>query len=339
MDLQFEAIDEDMPGPKWRRVFDRHWHAYSRWFVRDGVRSRPTYFMSLKALRKHMPELLPTYEAIVATAGDGDLEARFLSMWCPPFYVGGCSQAILTSAEPALIRNYDYSPRLLEGTWLASRFNGKRVVAVVDCLWGVLDGINEDGLAVSLSFGGRTAAGQGFGIPVVLRYVLEFASTTAEAVAMLQRIPVHMSYSIAVIDREGNHATVYVNPDRPTEVVERRVSTNHQHGVEWARHAETTRSVERETAVEKSLVGAADSKSVLAAFLRPPVYQTSYGRGYGTLYTAVYHPLDASVELVWPGSVWRQSCAAFKDEVRIIRFNDGDSGGFAPTFKQGAVSS
>jgi predicted choloylglycine hydrolase len=339
MDLQFEAIDEDMPGPKWRRVFDRHWHAYSRWFVRDGVRSRPTYFMSLKALRKHMPELLPTYEAIVATAGDGDLEARFLSMWCPPLYVGGCSQAILTGAEPALIRNYDYSPRLLEGTWLASRFNGKRVVAVVDCLWGVLDGINEDGLAVSLSFGGRTAAGQGFGIPVVLRYVLEFASTTAEAVAMLQRIPVHMSYSIAVIDRQGKHATVYVNPDRPAEVVERRVSTNHQHGVEWARHAETTKSVEREVAVEKALSGSADVDRVLSGFLRPPVYQTSYGRGYGTLYTAVYRPLDASVELVWPGSVWRQSCAEFQDEVRIIRFNDGDSGGFAPTFKQGAVSS
>ncbi len=85
MDLQFEAIDEDMPGPKWRRVFDRHWHAYSRWFVRDGVRARPTYLMSLKALRGHMPELLPTYEAIVAAAGGGDLEARFLSMWCPPF--------------------------------------------------------------------------------------------------------------------------------------------------------------------------------------------------------------------------------------------------------------
>ena len=59
----------------------------------------------------------------------------------------------------------------------------------------------------------------------------------------------------------------------------------------------------------------------------------------GTLYTAVYRPLDASVELVWPGAVWRQSCAEFHDEVRIIRFNDGDSGGFAPTFKQGAVSS
>ena len=58
----------------------------------------------------------------------------------------------------------------------------------------------------------------------------------------------------------------------------------------------------------------------------------------GTLYTALYKPQDASVELVWPGAVWRQSCADFQDEVRYIRFNDGDSGGFAPTFKQGTVS-
>ena len=75
-------------------------------------------------------------------------------------------------SSPVLIRNYDYSPKLLEGTWFASRLNGKRVLGVVDCLWGVLDGINDEGLAVSLSFGGRTTSGKGFGIPLVLRYIL-----------------------------------------------------------------------------------------------------------------------------------------------------------------------
>ncbi|MGJ7038746.1 hypothetical protein J2Y63_002001 [Shinella sp. BE166] len=42
------------------------------------------------------------------------------------------------------------------------------------------------------------------------------------------------------------------------------------------------------------MAGAADTQRVLAGFLRPPVYQTSYWRGYGTLYTALYRPLDAS---------------------------------------------
>jgi predicted choloylglycine hydrolase len=336
MDITFEAIDEARPGVKWRRVFDRHWHAYSRWFVRDGIRARPTYLASVKALKAHMPELLPAYEEIVAAAGGGDLEARFLSMWCPPVYVGGCSQAIVDGPSPALIRNYDYSPRLLEGTWLASRLTGKRVVAMLDCLWGVLDGINEDGLAASLSFGGRTAAGQGFGVPLALRYVLEFASTTAQAVAILRRVPIHMSYTVALVDRSGHHATVYVNPDRPAESLERRVSTNHQHAVEWPRHAETTRSVERVAALERAVAHDNDPERLLRAFLRHPVYQTSYRRGYGTLYTALYKPETTSVELVWPTLRWRQSCSEFRDEVRSIRFHDDDAGG-TPAFKHGAV--
>ena len=322
MDIVFDAISEDQPGPKWRSVYDRYWHAYSRWFLKDGVRSRPTYLASLKSLKAHMPELLPAYEAIVAMAGGGDLEARFLSMWCPPAYVGGCSQAIVTGDHPVLIRNYDYSPKLLEGTWIASRLNGKRVLAVVDCLWGVLDGINEDGLAVSLSFGGRTNCGLGFGIPIVLRYVLEFASDVAEAVAILKRVPVHMAYSVALVDAQGNHATVFVNPDRQAEVLNLLVTTNHQHKVDWQRHAEATKSVEREQVLVDALAKNNTAEAMLQSFMSPPVYQMSYGKGYGTLYTAVYHPATASAELVWPGARWRQSCAVFTEGRRVISFDE-----------------
>jgi predicted choloylglycine hydrolase len=259
-------------------------------------------------------------------------------MWCPPIYVGGCSQAIVGNTHPVLIRNYDYSPRLLEGTWLASRFTGRRVVAMIDCLWGVLDGTNEDGLAVSLSFGGRTAAGEGFGIPLILRYVLEFAATTAEAVAMLKRLPTHMSYTVAVVDRTGAHATVFVNPDRPAEIVESRISTNHQHSIDWARHAQTTRTIEREQTLVRALASNVDAETIVAAFLRPPVYQTSYGRGYGTLYTALYRPESASAELIWSASRWRQSCSDFIEDTRHVHFNDDGSGGFAPAVKRGFVS-
>jgi len=317
MELAFEAIDEDKPGPKWRALFDRHWHGYSRWFLREGVRARPTYMASLRAIRQHMPELLPAYEAIAEAAGGGDLEARFLAMWCPPLYVGGCSQLILTGGEPALIRNYDYSPKLLEGSWFASRLNGRRVLAMGDCLWGVLDGINEDGLALSLSFGGRTAVGKGFGIPIVMRYALEFAKDTAGAVKIFERVPVHMSYTISAIDRAGRHATIFVNPDRPAEVTKQLVSTNHQHEVEWQRHATATRSVERADALAS--VSRRKTDEALAAFFEPPLFQTSYAKGYGTLYTALYRPLDASCELVWRHDRWRQSCAEFGDGARIIQ--------------------
>jgi len=332
MHITFRAVAEDTPAAKWRAVFDHHWHAYSRWFLREGDRARPTYLASIRALKAHMPELVPAHERLVEVAGGGDVEARFLAMWCPPVYVGGCSQAIVLGEEPCLVRNYDYSPQLLEGTWLATRLLERRVLAMTDCLWGALDGINEAGLAASLSFGGRTAVGRGFGIPLVLRYVLEIATTTREAIAVLKRVPVHMAYTVAVLDARGRHATVFVAPDRPAQVVRRLVSTNHQHKVEWPRHARATRSVERAAILEQALRRSARVEDMLHAFLRPPVYQTAYGRGCGTLYTAVYRPARAAAELVWPSARWPQQCRSFANGTRTVGFDvttntfDGDPG-------------
>ena len=61
-------------------------------------------------LREHLPELLPTWERLVELVGGGDLEARFLSLYDPPAFVAGCTQALWTHRTPALIRNYDYAP-------------------------------------------------------------------------------------------------------------------------------------------------------------------------------------------------------------------------------------
>ncbi len=196
-----------------------------------------------------MPELVPTWEALVELAGGGDVESRFLSMWCPPPYIGGCSQALWFDArgheEPALLRNYDFAPLLLEGSWLATRWTGQRVAALGDCLWGALDGVNEAGLAAALSFGGRNVSGTGFGIPLLLRHVLEVAQNTAEAIQLLQRVPASMCYSITLLDRHDDWATVFVSPDRPTEVSRQRVVTNFQHEVEWPQHAQATHAVQR----------------------------------------------------------------------------------------------
>ena len=286
---------------------------------------RPSYLDCRRALRQHMPELVPVWESLVELAGGGDVEARFLSLWCPPPYIGGCSQAVWLDPaghdEPALVRNYDYAPALLEGDWVATRWRGARVVAMSDCMWGVLDGLNEAGLACSLSFGGRKVSGDGFGVPLVLRYVLEVASTTAEAVRILERIPVSTTYSITVLDRSGDWATVFVAPDRAAEVCRQAVVANHQKSVEWPQHARATRSVERQQWLEGRIVQPGSARDLALAMMFPPMLQDAYGRGYGTLYTATYWPRSGVIEMQWPGGDrWTQSVAEFSEGRRDIVF-------------------
>lgn len=314
MDFAFQAIAEDEPGPKWRAAFERFWPAYERWFLRDGDHARPRYLSSLRALRTHMPELVPTYERLTELAGDSDIAARFLSSFCPPSYLIACSQAVWSADPPFLVRNYDYSPQLCEGVILKSAWNGRRVIAMSDCMWGALDGINEDGLSVSLSFGGRQVVGAGFGVPLVLRYILEFCATTDDAISVLERVPVHMSYNVTVLDAAGRFVTAYLRPDQPALIRAVPYAANHQEEIEWEQHAKATSTLVRERFLYAQLRGGArDADAFIASFLAPPLYSSAFANGYGTLYTAVYRPLERSVEYRWPDGSWRFGFDAFEE--------------------------
>lgn len=319
MDFTFDAIAEDEPGPKWRANFDRFWPAYERWFLRDGDHARPRYLSSLRALRTHMPELVPTYERLTELAGDSDVVARFLSSFCPPSYLIACSQAVWSGEPPFLVRNYDYNPQLYEGVILKSAWNGRQVIAMSDCMWGALDGINEDGLAVSLSFGGRQVVGAGFGVPLVLRYILEFCTTTDDATSVLERVPVHMSYNVTVLDAAGKFVTAYLRPDQPALIRAVPYAANHQEEIEWEQHANATSTLTRERFLYAQLRGGArDAATFIASFLAPPLYSSAFANGYGTLYTAVYRPLARSVEYRWPSGSWAFGFDAFDEGRRTF---------------------
>ncbi len=328
MDFTFRAFTEEAPGSQWQRHFQALWPAYRRWFLRYGESDRPTYHESAKALPRHMPEMVPVYEAMVELAGGGDHAARFLAQYNPPPLFRGCSQAIYDVEEAVLVRSYDYSPYVFDGLLMRSRFATRRVIAMLDCMSGVLDGINDDGLAVSMSFGGREEFGEGFGISLVLRYLLEFAGDVTEARDLLQRLPVQGAYNIMLLDREASFVTVEIAPGQQPRFNRARVATNHQAGSHWPLYEEKVFTHMREQHMH-NLVAAREhtSYAFTREFLQFPLYQNRFARGFGTLYDAAFFPARQACEYFWPHHQWQFDFETFAAQEYRIEFIDPD--GFA----------
>lgn len=317
--MLWRAIKEELPGPKWAGLFHEYWPHYKKWWLKEGVSARPTYTESHKALSAHMPEMVPIYEDLCDLAGGGDLAARFLSFYCPPPYLTGCSQAIWTGKEPVLVRNYDYNPKAFDSLTLQTGWGGRRVIGTSDGLFGLVDGMNDVGLAISLTFGGRRDVGIGFGVPLILRYVLQTCKTAEEAGEVLSRVPTHMSYNVTVIDKKRKYLTAMLAPDRPAILTHAAVATNHQETVEWISHARITATVERERYLLQRITLHRDpEEKFIGAFLRPPLYSTAFSMGFGTLYTAVYRPRLGQMEVRWPDVNWKHSFDDFQEGARQV---------------------
>src|ERR671919_262374 len=69
--------------------------------------------------------LVPTWRRMVELTGHDELAATMLTLWDPPKFLPGCSQAALTR-PPVLVRNYDYSPDLFEQVVYSSKFGDRR---------------------------------------------------------------------------------------------------------------------------------------------------------------------------------------------------------------------
>jgi predicted choloylglycine hydrolase len=319
--LEFEAVEELEPGPEWRTRFEAMWPSYKSWYLQDDGAKRPDLDACRAALARHMPELVPIHERLVGLAGDDELAARVLSLYRPPGFVVGCSQGAWTRDEPVLVRNYDYPVSRLEGIVYLTQWGGRRVIGMSDCLWGLLDGMNDAGLAISLTFGGRRDVGDGFGIPIVVRYVLETCETVAQARDALARIPVHAPQNLTVLDRSGTYLTAYVGPGRPAEFHTVAATTNHQGKVEWPEYAAAIRTEERERCVLALLDDPEMTRGqFISAFLEPPLHNTNYAQGFGTTYTAAYFPAEGRAEYRWPDAVWRQSFDHFEPGSRMRTF-------------------
>lgn len=320
MELLFSAVD-DRQGAQWAAHFRHLWPGYRQWYLREGIENRPTFLETRMALRQHMPEMLPLWERCVDLAGGGDLEARFLSLYCPPAYLTGCSQAVWPGTEPLLVRNYDYHPGAFDALALRTQWGKRTVMGTSDCMIGLVDGINDAGLALSLTFGGRRVVGSGFGVPIILRHVLQTCDSTQQATRTLARVPTHMAYNVTVVDRHRQHATVFMSPDRKAIVTRSAVATNHQGRVDWASHERATSSVRRERFLLQRLsLHSEPQAAFIQAFLRPPLYSLAFDRGFGTLYTAALRPAQGSLSYHWPNRELHLDINDFQPDQRRIRY-------------------
>lgn len=312
---RFQAVDEPYPGEKWLAYYHATLPGYRRWFASKGEQQRPSLRQCRSALQTYMPEFVLLWEHLIELTQADDDDARLLSFYCPAPNLAGCSQATWTRYTPVLVRNYDYAPEYCEGRVMKTCWNNTQVIASTDCLWGVLDGMNEHGLSVSLSFGGKDLVSEGFGIPIILRYVLEFCATVDEAATALCRIPAHMAYNVTLLDAYGQVRTVELSPFSNPNVTCKPFAVNHQGDFALSNYALFSRSHERQQYIINKLYDPLSSiESFVDAFEYSPLFAANYAQGFGTLYTAIYNPQLRAMEYRWPNRArMYQSFSCFEE--------------------------
>jgi predicted choloylglycine hydrolase len=303
----FVADREDIPGAAWLARFQAGRDETERWYRGDGLQSPPSAKVCREAVAHHMPDLIPHYDHVCGLVGDDDMAHRILSHYRPAPAPSGCSQVVWLGNEgPALIRNYDYPLDVVSDRFELTNWSGRKVIGKAQRPWGgCLDGMNDDGLVASLTFGGRRAQGLGFSIILMMRYVLETCSSVTEGIAALSRIPVALAQNVTLLDRTGAYATMFLGPNREPAVTTLRACTNHQ---------ETSfeqDSVVRQAKLFELLETPSMTLAALAArFLEAPLY--SRRADSTTAYTAIYWPAEGRVDYLWPGQIWQQSFDLFE---------------------------
>ena len=309
MEKTFIAECEDRPGAAWLKRFQAGRNEAARWYRGNGLEEPPTAAECRAALGRYLPELVSAYDDVCELVGDDDLAHRILSHYRPASLPHGCSQAVwLGDGGPALVRNYDYPLHVVSDRIELMAWSKRRVIAKAQRPWGgCLDGMNDDGLVASLTFGGSGRNGKGFAIILVLRYVLETCRTVPEATAALCRVPVAQPQNVMLLDRTGDHATLFLGPCREPTVTRFRTCTNHQEGV-----LTTSGSALRQRVLAEALETSTTTlSSLVARFFETPLYSRHVG--FTTAYTAVYRPERGRVDYLWPGKCWTQSFERFDE--------------------------
>ena len=305
----FRAIDVgDGSDGRWAAHLRTLFPQAEGWLTDDG-RTAEGALRARKLFAEHLPELVPLLDRL-AEQVDRPGAGAFLTMTALKPFFSGCTQA---GGNGRLLRNYDFPPDECEATIVRSHFL-RPVIGMQEVGWGLLDGMNDAGLAVSLTFGGRSLAGPGFAVNIVLRYLLETCQTVTEAVERLRTIPVMIPWNVTLVDAD-RAVTVYLGPDIKLTEAPDACAANHQ-------HLPVSEEAERATRTQRRLAAIRAAGGDVAAMLRPPLYESRFSDGYGTLYTADYQTKQGRVSYLWPGAAWVESFDRFTTGSRSITLVD-----------------
>lgn len=157
--------------------------------IQHGILARidPWLLEEMKGLAEGLHEDFAKVLVFQATFGSGT--------GCTHFFTNGYHA-----------RDYDHSPQYTDNClFLVQPDNGYASAGFSAAFLGRLDGMNEKGLSVSLSFGaGYPTERIGIGASLYCRIILDVAATVAEAVALFESEPYDSPHILLVSDANGH---------------------------------------------------------------------------------------------------------------------------------------
>jgi predicted choloylglycine hydrolase len=192
-------------------------------------------------------------------------------------------------------RNYDYRPRYYGARFALIQASGSHAsIGASENLTGRLDGMNAHGLVIGLHLVRTRPKYPGLSCALIVRIVLDQCATTAEAVALLRRLPHAMAYNYSLLDAHDSAAVVEAVPGSvAVRTGPWMACTNHfQSPLLRPLNRRPAHSQGRLPPLEAWAACGLSAEEMFTALNRStsPAFHHGYQRGAGTLHTIVGEP-------------------------------------------------
>lgn len=264
----------------------------------------------------------------------------------------GLSNKITENNHTILARNYEFSHLAEDFNLMRTKVNGKYAHLGTSVLFfGRDDGINEKGLAISMSSCGipvgariemKSPKVEGLQFWVAIRGVLENCKNVNEGIEFLKNFPIASNVNFVLADAFNNIALFNIyNGEIDIELLDGDSDkkylhiTNHYNEKKMKKYDELPieNSIARYTLIENFIndreeISVNDIKSFLLKKFPEGLYLNYYDDFFGTTKSIIMDCDESSLEIVWGGrneNVWRKYKVSeeLKDEEILIYLKNG----------------